>query len=77
MGGALFGGTWLEWLGCFVVVPTIGAGSLPMVSAFIIRSVSFDAAQGQLSAYTFFVSSDAAQGLLSDDDIVFVKGLGQ
>jgi hypothetical protein len=29
---------------CFVVVPTIAAGSLPMVSAFIIRSGSFDAA---------------------------------
>jgi hypothetical protein len=37
------------------VVPTIGAGSLPMLSAFIIRSGSFDAAQELLSAYTFFV----------------------
>ncbi len=54
-------GTWFEWLRCFVVVPTIGAGSLPMVSTFIIRSGSLD----------------AAQGLLSDDDIVFVKRLGQ
>ncbi len=60
-------GTWFESLRCFVVVPTIRAGSLPMVSAFIIRSRSFGAAQGQLSAYTFFCkrtrsgSSDAAQ----------------
>jgi hypothetical protein len=44
-----------EWLRCFVAVPTIGARSLPMVSAFIIRSGSFDAAQELLSAYTFFV----------------------
>jgi hypothetical protein len=63
-------GTWFEWLRCFVVVPTIGAGSVPMVSAFIIRSGSFDAAQGLFSPYTFFckrswsASSDAAQGLL-------------
>jgi hypothetical protein len=72
-----------KWFRCSVVVPTIGAGSLRMVSAFIIRSGSFDAAQELLSAYTFFCnstrsgSSDAAQGLLSHDDIVFVKGLGQ
>jgi hypothetical protein len=44
-----------EWLRCFVVVPSIGAGSLPMVSAIIIRSGSFDAGQELLSAYTFFV----------------------
>ncbi len=35
-------GTWFEWLRCFVVEPTIAAGTLPMVSAFIIRSGSFD-----------------------------------
>jgi len=37
MGGAKFGGTWFEWLRCFVVVPTIGAGSLPMVSVWTAR----------------------------------------
>jgi hypothetical protein len=47
-------GTWFEWLRCFVVVPTIAAGTLPTVSAFIIRSGSFDLAKGQLSAYNFF-----------------------
>ncbi len=47
-------GTWFEWLSCFVMVQTIAAGSLPMVSAFIIRSGSFDLANGQLSAHTFF-----------------------
>ncbi len=69
MGGAYFGGTWLEWLRCFVVVPTIGAGSLPMVSVRTAqwwyclckrtRSVSSDAAQGLLSAYTFSAPMDS------------------
>jgi len=38
-----------------LVVPTMEAGSVPMVSAFIIRSGSFDAAQGLLGAYTFSI----------------------
>ncbi len=76
-------GTWFEWLRCFAVVPTIGAGSLPMVSAFIIRSRSFGAAQGQLRVYTFFVKGlgQGAQMQRNDCSVmmifVFVKGVGQ
>ncbi len=58
-------GTWFEWLTCFVVVPTIAAGSLPMVSAFIIRSGSFDEAKGQHSAYTFFYKELEGEGMLN------------
>ncbi len=58
-------GTWFEWLTCFVVVPTIAAGSLPMVSAFIIRSGSFNLAKGQLSAYTFFYKEWEGEEILS------------
>ncbi len=58
-------GTWFEWLRCFVVVPTIAAGTLPMVSAFIIRSGSFDLATGQLSAYTFFYKELEWEEILS------------
>ncbi len=88
-------GTWFEWLRCFVVVPTIGAGSLPMVSAFIIRSGtigagslpmvsafiirsgSFDAAQGQLSAYTFFVKGlgQGAQMQRNDCSVMMILSL--
>jgi hypothetical protein len=50
---------------CFVAVPTIAAGSLPMVSAFIIRSGSFDAAQGLLSAYTFLYQESEGEDILS------------
>jgi len=28
-------GPWFEWVRCFVVLPTIAAGSLPMVSALL------------------------------------------
>ncbi len=58
-------GTWFEWLRCFVVVPTIAAGSLPMVSAFIIRSGRFDLAKGQLSAYTFFYKELEGEEILN------------
>ncbi len=58
-------GTWFEWLRCFVVVPMIAVGNLPMVSAFIIRSGSFDLATRQLSAYTFFYKELEGEEILS------------
>jgi hypothetical protein len=58
-------GTWFEWLRCFVVVPTIAARTLPTVSAFIIRSGSFDLAIGQLRAYTFFYKELEGEEILS------------
>jgi hypothetical protein len=55
----------------------IGAGSLPMVSAFIIRSGSFDAAQGQLSADTFFVKGlgEGAQMQRKDCSVMMILSL--
>ncbi len=58
-------GTWFEWVRCFVVVTTIAAGCLPMVSAFIIRLGSFDAAQGLLSAYSFLYQESEGEDILS------------
>ncbi len=58
-------GTWFEWFRCFVVVPTIAADTLPTVSAFIIRSGSFDLAKGQLSAYNFFYEELEGEEILS------------
>jgi len=57
--------TWFDWLRCFVVVPTIAARTLPTVSAFIIRSGSFDLVIGQLSAYTFFYKELEGEEILS------------
>jgi len=57
--------TCFQCLRCFVVVPSLAAGSLPMVSAFIIRSGSFNATQGLLSAYSFLYQESEGEDVLS------------